>query len=142
MFDLSALFFRTRPRDHIAYPNYSLVLNKFSRVDFLLRRFSSFHVYVYMFCSSSNIQTFYFWRIFYLFLCKNQLKPPHCSPILFYSRGSIKTNLNLNYIGMLPRKFQLFQPIKVVFEKMFYIPMTLCKNISASYTHTHINMQI
>lgn len=95
---------------------------------------------------SSNIQIFLLFQslrgifkefFLCLFLCKNQLKPPHCSPILFYSRGSIKTNLNLNYIGMLPRKFQLFQPIKVVFEKMFYIPMTLCKNISASYTHTH-----
>lgn len=88
--------FGTRPRDHIAYLNYSLVLNKFSRVDFLLKRFSSFHVYVYMFCSSSNIQTFFFEEFFlYLFLCKNQLKPPHCSPILFYSLGG-GGGLNLN----------------------------------------------
>lgn len=89
-----SFFFRTRPREHIAYLNYSLVLNKFSRVDFLLKRFSSFYFYVYMFCSSSNIQTFFFEEFFlYLFLCKNQLKPLHCSPILFYSLGG---GVNLN----------------------------------------------
>lgn len=50
-------------------------------------------------CACSVLQVtfrpFFFEEFFlYLFLCKNQLKPPHCSPILFYSLGGGGVNLN------------------------------------------------
>lgn len=97
-------------------------------------------------CTCSVLQVtfrpFFFEEFFlYLFLCKNQLKPPHCSPILFYSLGGGGVKFKRIWIyttqGCFHASFSYSNRLKWFSRRCFLFRWLICKNISASYTHTH-----